>query len=209
MKEPLAAGQVGVRRALGLFLPTSRRLDRQRPRGFCAVVRVQGVLVDARRGNQTQPRCVLRPHLFLADERLAVENPTTLPFLLGCWGLWLLWVWSWLGGTDDPTRVCCYSARARTVPRCCSFSSLAAIALPLVPLLLIFAGYALIWLVQQGQARPGGVPLSIGLAVVVLLGIAANAGLRPAAPLGRRGNTLRFGARPSPTGAVRGCGALL
>ena len=54
--------------------------------------------------------------------------------------------------------------------------------LPLVPLLLIFAGYALIWLVQQGQARQWR-PLGTGLAVVVLLGIAANAGLRPAAPL--------------------------
>ncbi|MDE2814176.1 MAG: tetratricopeptide repeat protein, partial [Gemmatimonadota bacterium] len=54
--------------------------------------------------------------------------------------------------------------------------------LPLVPLLLLFAGYALIWLVQQGQARQWR-PLGIGVALVVLLGIAANAGLRPADPL--------------------------
>ena len=54
--------------------------------------------------------------------------------------------------------------------------------LPLVPLLLLFVGYALIWLVQQGQARQWR-PLGIGVAFVVLLGIAANAGLRPADPL--------------------------
>ena len=54
--------------------------------------------------------------------------------------------------------------------------------LPLVPLLLLFAGYALVWLVQQGQARQWH-PLGIGVALVVLLGIAANAGLRPADPL--------------------------
>ena len=54
--------------------------------------------------------------------------------------------------------------------------------LPLVPLLLLFAGYALVWLVQQGQDRQWR-PLGIGLAFVVLLGIAANAGLRPADPL--------------------------
>ena len=54
--------------------------------------------------------------------------------------------------------------------------------LPLVPLLLFFAGDALIWLVQQGQVRQWR-PLGIGVAFVVLLGIAANAGLRPADPL--------------------------
>ena len=54
--------------------------------------------------------------------------------------------------------------------------------LPLVPLLLLFAGYALLWLVQQGQARQWRL-LGIGVALVVLLGIVANAGLRPADPL--------------------------
>ena len=54
--------------------------------------------------------------------------------------------------------------------------------LPLVPLLLLFAGYALIWLVQQGQDRQWR-PLGIGVAFVVLLGIVANAGLRSADPL--------------------------
>ena len=53
--------------------------------------------------------------------------------------------------------------------------------LPLVPLLLPFAGYALVWLVQQGQARQWR-RLGIGVAVVVLLAVVANAGLRPADP---------------------------
>lgn len=54
--------------------------------------------------------------------------------------------------------------------------------LPLVPLLLLFAGYALSWLVEQRRDRQWR-PLGIGVAFVVLLGIAANAGLRPADPL--------------------------
>ena len=54
--------------------------------------------------------------------------------------------------------------------------------LPLVPLLLPFAGYALVWLVQQGQARQWR-RLGIGVAVVVLLAVVSNAGLRPADPL--------------------------
>lgn len=53
--------------------------------------------------------------------------------------------------------------------------------LPLVPLLLPFAGYALVWLVQQGQVRQWR-RLGIGMAVVVLLAVVANAGLRPADP---------------------------
>lgn len=53
--------------------------------------------------------------------------------------------------------------------------------LPLVPLLLPFAGYALSWLVQQGQTRRWRL-LGIGVAVVVLLAIVSNAGLRPADP---------------------------
>ena len=54
--------------------------------------------------------------------------------------------------------------------------------LPLVPLLLLFAGYALVWLVDQGRERQWR-PLGIGVACVALLGLAANAGLRPANPL--------------------------
>ena len=54
--------------------------------------------------------------------------------------------------------------------------------LPLVPLLLPFAGYALVWLVQQGRASQWRC-LGIGVAVVVLLAMVSNAGLQPADPL--------------------------
>ncbi len=54
--------------------------------------------------------------------------------------------------------------------------------LPLVPLLLPFAGYALVWLVQQGRASQWRL-LGSGVVVVVLLAMVSNAGLRPADPL--------------------------
>ena len=173
-------GPCGVRRALGLFLPASRRLDCQCARRFVRLLGYKAFLLA--RGEEikrNQDVYFARTYSWLMSVLLWKIHHFAFPFgLLGPLAA-VGMVLAWRHRPQAGLLLLCTGAYSASL---LLFFITGRYRLPLVPLLLLFAGYALVWLVQQGQDRQWR-PLGIGLAFVVLLGIAANAGLRPADPL--------------------------
>ena len=180
MEQPLAGGQVGYAEKSAYFYRQAGRWIAGDPLGFVRLLGYKAFLLG--RGEEIKRN----QDVYFAR--------TYSPLMAGL--LWKIRHLAFPFGFVGPLAVLGLALSLRRWPQAglllfCTGAYSASILLffvtgrhrlPLVPLLLLFAGYALVWLVQQGQDRQWR-PLGIGVAVVVLLGIAANAGLRPADPL--------------------------
>ena len=129
MEQPMAAGYEGYAERSAYFYRQAGDWIASAPGDFVRLLGVQGVFVGAGRGDQAQPRRVLRPHLFLADERLAVENP---PLCLSFWAAGALGCCGYGLGLAAPTPGEFAAALHRRVQRLAPASFLlpAAIACP-------------------------------------------------------------------------------
>ena len=180
MEQPVAAGQVGYAERSAYFYRQTGDWIAGAPGDFVRLLGYKAFLLA--RGEEikrNQDVYFARTYSWLMSVLLWKTHHFAFPFgLLGplaAVGLVLAWRHRLQAGL----LLLCTGAYSASL---LLFFITGRYRLPLVPLLLLFAGYALIWLVQQGQDRQWR-PLGIGLALVVLLGIVANAGLRSADPL--------------------------
>ena len=180
MEQPLAAGQVGYAERSAYFYRqagdwiTSAPGDFVRLLGYKAFLLVRGEEIK-----RNQDVYFARTYSWLMGVLLWKIHHCAFPFgLLGPLAA-VGMVLAWRHRPQAGLLLLCTGAYSASL---LLFFITGRYRLPLVPLLLLFAGYALVWLVEQRRDRQWRL-LGIGLAFVVLLGIAANAGLRPADPL--------------------------
>jgi len=180
MAQPMAAGQVGYAERSAYFYRQAGAWIASAPGDFVRLLAYKAFLLA--RGEElkrNQDVYFARTYSWLMSVLLWKTHHFAFPFgLLGPLAAVGL-VLAWRCRPQAGLLLLCTGAYSTSL---LFFFITGRYRLPLVPLLLLFAGYALIWLVQQGQARQWR-PLGSGVALVVLLGIAANAGLRPADPL--------------------------
>ena len=180
MEQPLAAGQVGYAERSAYFYRqagdwiTSAPGDFVRLLGYKAFLLVRGEEIK-----RNQDVYFARTYSWLMGVLLWKIHHCAFPFgLLGPLAA-VGMVLAWRHRPQAGLLLLCTGAYSASL---LLFFITGRYRLPLVPLLLLFAGYALVWLVEQRRDRQWRL-LGIGLAFVLLLGIAANAGLRPADPL--------------------------
>ena len=179
MEQPMAAGQVGYAERSAYFYRQAGAWIASAPKDFVWLLGYKAFLLA--RGEEikrNQDVYFARTYSWLMSVLLWKTHHFAFPFgLLGPLAAVGL-VLAWRHRPQAGLLLICTGAYSASL---LLFFITGRYRLPLVPLLLLFAGYALSWLVQQGPARQWR-PLGFGVALVVLLGIAANAGLRPAEP---------------------------
>ena len=180
MERPLAAGQVGYAERSAYFYRQAGDWIASAPGDFVRLLGYKAFLLA--RGEEikrNQDAYFARTYSWLMRVLLWKIHHFAFPFgLLGPLAA-VGMVLAWRHRPEAGLLLLCTGAYSASL---LLFFITGRYRLPLVPLLLLFAGYALVWLVEQRRDRQWR-PLGMGLALVVLLGIAANAGLRPADPL--------------------------
>ena len=180
MEQPMAAGQVGYAERSAYFYRQAGDWIASAPVDFVRLLGYKAFLLA--RGEEikrNQDVYFARTYSWLMSVLLWKIHHFAFPFgLLGPLAA-LGMVLAWRHRLQAGLLLLCTGAYSASL---LVFFITGRYRLPVVPMLLLFAGYTLIWLVQQGQDRQWR-SLGIGLAFVVLLGVAANAGLRPADPL--------------------------
>lgn len=180
MEQPLAAGHVGYADRSAYFYRQAGAWIARAPGDFVRLLGYKAfLLVRGEELKRNQDVYFARTYSWLLGVLLWKVDHFAVPFgLLGplaAVGMVLAWRYRPQAGL----LLLCIGAYSASL---LLFFITSRYRLPLVPLLLPFAGYALVWLVQQGQARQWRL-LGIGVAVVVLLAVVSNAGLRPADPM--------------------------
>ena len=180
MEQPLAAGHVGYADRSAYFYRQAGDWIARAPGDFVRLLGYKAfLLVRGEEIKRNQDVYFARTYSWLLGVLLWKIDHLAVPFgLLGPLAA-VGMVLAWRRRPQAGLLLLCTGAYSASL---LLFFITSRYRLPLVPLLLPFAGYALVWLVQQGQARQWR-RLGIGVAVVVLLAVVSNAGLRPADPL--------------------------
>lgn len=180
MEQPLAAGHVGYADRSAYFYRQAGDWIARAPGDFVRLLGYKAfLLVRGEEIKRNQDVYFARTYSWLLGVLLWKIDHLAVPFgLLGPLAA-VGMVLAWRRRSQAGLLLLCTGAYSASL---LLFFVTSRYRLPLVPLLLPFAGYALVWLVQQGQARQWR-RLGIGVAVVVLLAVVSNAGLRPADPL--------------------------
>lgn len=180
MEQPLAAGHVGYADRSAYFYRQAGDWIARAPGDFVRLLGYKAfLLVRGEEIKRNQDVYFARTYSWLLGVLLWKIDHFAVPFgLLGPLAA-VGMVLAWRRRPQAGLLLLCTGAYSASL---LLFFVTSRYRLPLVPLLLPFAGYALVWLVQQGQARQWR-RLGIGVAVVVLLAVVSNAGLRPADPL--------------------------
>ena len=180
MEQPLAAGHVGYADHSAYFYRQAGDWIARAPGDFVRLLGYKAfLLVRGEEIKRNQDVYFARTYSWLLGVLLWKIDHLAVPFgLLGPLAA-VGMVLAWRRRPQAGLLLLCTGAYSASL---LLFFITSRYRLPLVPLLLPFAGYALVWLVQQGQARQWR-RLGIGVAVVVLLAVVSNAGLRPADPL--------------------------
>ena len=180
MEQPLAAGHVGYADRSAYFYRQAGDWIARAPGDFVRLLGYKAfLLVRGEEIKRNQDVYFARTYSWLLGVLLWKIDHFAVPFgLLGPLAA-VGMVLAWRRRSQAGLLLLCTGAYSASL---LLFFVTSRYRLPLVPLLLPFAGYALVWLVQQGQARQWR-RLGIGVAVVVLLAVVSNAGLRPADPL--------------------------
>lgn len=180
MEQPVAAGHVGYADRSAYFYRQAGAWIASAPGDFMRLLGYKAFLLA--RGEEikrNQDAYFARTYSWLLSGLLWKTHHLAVPFgLLGPLAA-VGMVLAWRRRPQAGLLLLCTGAYSASL---LLFFVTSRYRLPLVPLLLPFAGYALVWLVQQGRASQWRL-LGSGVAVVVLLAVGANAGLRPADPL--------------------------
>ena len=180
MEQPVAAGHVGYAERSAYFYRQASDWIARAPGDFVRLLGYKAfLLVRGEEIKRNQDVYFARTYSWLLSGLLWKIHHLAVPFgLLGPLAA-VGMVLAWRRRPQAGLLLLCIGAYSASL---LLFFVTSRYRLPLVPLLLPFAGYALVWLVQQGRASQWRL-LGSGVVVVVLLAMVSNAGLRPADPL--------------------------